>query len=98
MILTLTTDDGEVIDEWTLDFAAFYAHEDWSRPPLSSVTWNLSSALAWAGLRAEIYESAHNRARYDRDERLGQNYEGEPRITIDMSKPMIEIPLREQDE
>ena len=24
--------------------------------------------------------------------------ESEPRITIDMSKPMIEIPLREQDE
>ena len=94
MILTLTTDDGEVIDEWNLDFGAFYAHEDWSRPPLSCVAWNLSSALAWAGLQTEIYESAHNRARYDRDERN----KGEPPITIDMSKPMIEIPLREQDE
>lgn len=87
MILTLTTDDGEVIDEWTLDFAAFYTHKDWSRTPLamrlSSVTWNLSSALAWAGLRAEIYESAHNRARYDRDERNNRvNAHQQPLVRI----------------
>ena len=87
MILTLTTDDGEVIDEWTLDFAAFFPHKDWSRTPLamrlSSVTWNLSSALAWAGLRAEIYESAHNRARYDRDERNNRvNAHQQPLVRI----------------
>ena len=93
MILTLTTDDGEVIDEWNLDFAAFYKYVD-KYDKFDDNTWNLSSALAWAGLRAEIHESAHNRAQYERDERN----KGEPPITIDMSKPMIEIPLREQDE